>query len=277
MDTLTGKKALVTGAARGQGRAHALTLARAGVDLVLVDIHRDFDSVPYPMSTVEELEETAIAARAEGVEVLSFDADVRERKQLRDVVAEASDIFGALDIVVANAGICPPTKPFWEIDDDQWNVTMDVNAKGVFNTVAEAVPRMIERGRGGSVIVTASLLGLRGSAHLVDYTAAKHAVVGMMKSMALALGPHSIRVNALCPNSVNTKMIDNDAIFRAFRPDLESPTREDTIEVFKTLNVMPAPWLEPQDIAEAMLFLASDRSRFMTGVAVPVDLGGSVR
>jgi len=270
---VAGKRALVTGAALGQGRAHAVRLAEEGADLVLVDLLTDYPDVPYPMGTAADLEKTVALAEKAGARVTSHVADVRDRAAMDRVVGEA----GPVDVVVANAGICPAGTPFWEVSERQWQAVMDVNAKGVWTTVSAVAPRMIEAGSRGSIIVTASVLGLKGSRNMADYSASKHAVVGLMRSMALDLAPHMIRVNALCPNSVDTNMINNETIFQRFRPDLENPRREDTVEGFKSLTVMPVPWLEPVDIANAMLWLASDESRYVTGVTLPVDLGGCLK
>jgi SDR family mycofactocin-dependent oxidoreductase len=270
---VAGKRALVTGAALGQGRAHAVRLAEEGADLVLVDLLTDYPDVPYPMGTAADLEETVALAEKAGARVTSHVADVRDRAAMDRVVGEA----GPVDVVVANAGICPAGTPFWEVSERQWQAVMDVNAKGVWTTVSAVAPRMIEAGTRGSIVVTASVLGLKGGRNMADYSAAKHAVVGLMRSMALDLAPHMIRVNALCPNSVDTNMINNETIFQRFRPDLENPRREDTVEGFKSLTVMPVPWLEPVDIANAMLWLASDESRYVTGVTLPVDLGGCLK
>jgi len=278
MTRLEGRTALVTGAALGQGRAHALRLAEEGTNLVLVDQLTDYpDVVPYPMGTAADLDETVSLAEKAGATVVAEVADVRDRARMDAVAAAGFARFGAIDIVVANAGICPAGLPFWEIPERQWDTVVDVNAKGVWTTVSAVAPRMIDAGIRGSIVVTASLLGLKGSRNMADYAASKHAVVGLMRSMALDLAPHMIRVNALCPNSVNTNMINNDTIFRRFRPDLENPTREDTVEGFTGLATLPVPWLEPSDIANAMAWLASDDSRFVTGIALPVDLGGSLK
>jgi len=277
MGRVSGRTALVTGAALGQGRAHAVRLAEEGANLILVDLLRDHEAVPYPMGTEADLATTVALAEAHGAKVAALRADVADRGAMRDAVAEGESSIGPIDIVVANAGVCPRIGPFWEISDDQWTTVFDINVRGVWNTVSAVAPAMIERGTRGSVIVTSSLLGLKGSTRLADYSAAKHAVIGLMRSMAMELAPHMIRVNALCPNSVDTNMINNEYMFGVYRPDLENPTRADTVEGFKSLGMMPVPWVEPVDIANAMLFLASDETRYVTGVALPVDFGGKLR
>jgi (+)-trans-carveol dehydrogenase len=272
-----GKVALVTGIGLGQGRAHAVRLAEEGAAVVGVDAIEQYDAVPYRMATAADIETTRRLVQAAGGELTVHHADVRDRAALDTVVAQTVDEFGRIDAVVANAGVCPRGADLWEITDDAWNTTIDINLKGVFHTVAAAVPKMIQLGNGGSIVLTSSLLGIKGARGMAHYTASKHGVIGLMRSFAVDLGPRMIRVNAVCPNSVDTNMIDNEAIFRRFRPDLENPTREDTVELFKTLQVMPVPWLDPRDIANAVLFLVSDEARYVTGAILPVDLGGSVK
>lgn len=271
------KVALVTGVGLGQGRAHAVRLAEEGATVVGVDAIEQYDAVPYPMATPDDIETTRQLVEATGGSLSFHHADVRDRAALDAVVAQTVEDFGRIDAVVANAGVCPRGCDLWDITDDAWDTTIDINLKGVFNTVATTVPRMIEVGNGGSVVLTSSLLGIKGARGMAHYTASKHGVIGLMRSFAVDLGPRMIRVNAVCPNSVDTNMINNEAIFRRFRPDLENPTREDTVELFKTLQVMPVSWLDPRDIANAMLFLVSDEARYITGAILPVDLGGSVK
>ncbi|MFE9327507.1 mycofactocin-coupled SDR family oxidoreductase [Nocardia sp. NPDC052278] len=271
-----GRIALVTGPAQGQGRAHALELASEGADLVLVDLLQDHEDVHYPMGTREQLDDTAAECEKRGAKVLVHVADVRDRAAMEAVVADAQVKLGVIDLVVANAGVCPSSIPFWEIGARRWSTIMDINVLGVLNTVSAAVPGMVENDIQGSVVITASLLGLKAGRNIADYAAAKHAVVGLMRSMALELAPRMIRVNALAPNSVDTNMINNPTIFKAFRPDLEHPVREDVIEAFRSLQPMPVPWTQPEDIAKAMIYLASHESRHVTGIVLPVDLGGGL-
>jgi len=277
MGRVEGKVALVTGAALGQGRAHSIRMAEEGADLVLVDALQDHAAVPYPMGTEADLDETVRRVEALDRRVHTVRADVRDRVAMDAAVAQAFERYGRLDVVVANVGVCPGASTFWEIDADRWDTIVGICLRGVLNTVSAAAPRLIEQGTGGSVVVTSSLLGLKGSRGLADYVAAKHGVIGLMKSMALELAAHMIRVNAVCPNSVDTNMIDNETMIRAFRPDLENPTREDTVAGFTSLGELPVPWLDPVDIANAVLYLASDEARYVTGVALPVDAGMTVK
>jgi len=273
MGQLEGKVALVTGAARGQGRSHALRLAEAGVDIVALDLMEPIASVSYPMPTEADLEETVAGVEKLDRRIVARKADVRVRSQVQAVVDEGLATFGRLDIVVANAGIATPGAPFHLIPEQQWDDAMAVNVKGVWNTCAVAVPHLIERGQGGAIVITASGAGLRAAPHIADYVASKHAAVGLMKTMANELAQHYIRVNAVCPSTVDTPMIQNEALYRLFRPDLADPGREDAVEAFRAMNPIPEPWLDVRDISAAVLWLVSDEARYITGVALPVDLG----
>ncbi len=270
MGRVEGKVAFVTGIGLGQGRAHAVRLAEEGAMVVGIDATEDYACIPYPMATEDDVDETVRMVEEAGGRIMFRKADVRVRSQLEAVVAEAYADLGGIDIVVANAGICPASNSFWDIPADRWDTVFDVDCKGVWNTVSAAAPRMIDSGRSGSIVMTSSLLGMRAGANLADYSSAKHAVIGLMRSCSAELAPHMIRVNAVCPNSVNTNMINNDAIFRLFRPDLENPTREDTVQGFMAIQALPIPWLEPEDIANAVLWFASEESRYVTGVYMPV-------
>src|SRR6187402_1130823 len=200
MGRLEGKVAFVTGAARGQGRSHALRLAEEGADIVAVDVCRQLASVPYPMATPEDLTETAKLVEDLDRRIVVREADVRDSARLADVVAEGIGEFGRLDIIVANAGIVSMA-PTLELDEDSWQEMIDVNLTGVWKTLKAAVPAMIEAGNGGSVIITSSAAGLRGFANIAHYVAAKHGVVGLMKTLAQELAPHMIRVNTVNPTT----------------------------------------------------------------------------
>lgn len=273
MSSLEGRVAFITGAGRGQGRSHAMTLAEAGADIVIIDIGKDIAACPYPLATADDLAETAAQIEGLGRRVLFRLADVRQPGELASVVAEANERFGGIDIVAANAGIGVNFLKTWELTDRDWQDVLDVNVTGVFNTVRAVVPSMIERGRGGSIILTSSLAGLKGYSNIAAYVVAKHGVNGLMRVLANELGPYSIRVNTVCPGLINTNMMMNQPTYDVFRPELDSPTQDDAIEVFKTMQVLPTNWLEPRDVSEVVRFLASDEARFVTGVAVPVDAG----
>ena len=272
MAKLQGKVALITGAARGQGRSHAVRLAEDGADIVAIDIAAPIPTAYYPAATPADLQLTAKLVEGEGVRVLTAQADVRDQAALDQVVARALDAFGRIDIVVANAGTASHA-PTWELADDQWQNVVDINLTGVWRTVKACVPAMIARGEGGAVVLTSSLAGLHGYGNLAGYVAAKHGVNGLMRTLANELGPHNIRVNTVCPGLINTDMMMNDGTYAMFRPDVEHPTIEDAKVVFRGMQLLPLDWLEPRDVSNAIAFLVSDEARAITGVALPVDGG----
>jgi SDR family mycofactocin-dependent oxidoreductase len=272
MGRVDGKVALVTGAARGQGRSHALRLAEEGAEIVAVDICDQIQTVEYQMARPDDLNETVRRIEDLDRRVVARQADVRELGQVEAAVQQGLSEFGHIDIVCANAGIFS-TAPSWELSAQAWQDMIDVNLTGVFNTVRAVIPSMIERGQGGSIILTSSTAGIRGFTNFSHYTAAKHGVVGLMRSLTNELAPHRIRVNTVNPTSVNTDMIQNDMVYRLFRPDLDKPTRQDFADAFTTLNALPVPWVEPIDVSNAVLFLASDEARYVTGITLPVDAG----
>jgi SDR family mycofactocin-dependent oxidoreductase len=274
--SLHGKVALVTGAARGQGRSHAVRLARAGADVIAIDVCAPVDTVPYPASTSGELAETAALAEAEGRRARPYEVDVRDLPALRSAVDAGVADLGRLDIVVANAGIATYA-PVTELTEDEWDTMIGVNLGGVWRTVAAAVPHIQRGGEGGSVVITSSASGLRGIPNAGHYAAAKHGVVGLMKVMALELGRESIRVNTIHPSTVNTPMVQNEATLELFLPGVENPTQEAFERIARRLNVMPTPWLEPSDVSDLVVFLASDAAKWITGASIPVDAGMAAR
>ena len=272
MSKLQGKVALITGAARGQGRSHAVRLAEDGADIVAIDIVAPIPTAYYPPAVPADLQLTAKLVEAEGARVLAAEADVRDQAGLDAVVARALAEFGHIDIVVANAGTAAHA-PTWELADDQWQNVVDINLTGVWRTVKACVPSMIAQGQGGAVVLTSSLAGLHGYGNIASYVAAKHGVNGLMRTLANELGPHNIRVNSVCPGLINTDMMMNDATYAMFRPDLEQPTLQDAREVFQTMQLLPIDWLEARDVSNAIAFLVSAEARAITGVALPVDGG----
>jgi SDR family mycofactocin-dependent oxidoreductase len=278
---LEGKVAFITGAARGQGRAEAVRCAQEGASLILVDIARQIDSAPYPLGTREELDETVELCASEGARVHVAVADTRHLAALESVAASGAAELGGLDIVVANAGIYSVGR--LAVTDSRtgrgvmsaqtWQDMLDVNLTGVYNTVRATAPLMVEYGRGGSIVLTSSGAGLRGAPNIGHYVAAKHGVTGLMKSLAHELGSFSIRVNTVHPGQCDTPMIHNETTYRIFRPDLENPTVEDFRQASLPVNTLPVPWVEPIDIANAVVFLASDEARYITGTALSVDAG----
>jgi (+)-trans-carveol dehydrogenase len=278
MGALDGKVAFVTGAGRGQGRASAVRLAREGADVIALDVAADpLATLSYGLSTPADLDETISLIEAEGRRALRGVADVRHLAEVEAVVAAGLEAFGRIDLVHANAGI-GSWAVTWEMTEQQWREMIDVNLTGVFNTVRAALPSMVERGEGGALVLTSSTAGLMGYMNTAHYTAAKHGVIGLVKVLAQELGPHRIRVNAVCPTTVNTPLVINDATFELFAPDVLNPGPDDVRAAFAGLNAYEdLPWIEPEDVAEAVAWLLSDEARYVTGVALPVDGGNLVR
>jgi len=276
MGRVQGKVAFITGAARGQGRSHALRLAGEGADIIGVDLCQQIDSVPYPMSTRADLDETRRQVEALDRRMTAVAADVRDPVGLKAALDVGVAELGRLDIVVANAGIWSYA-PSVSMTSEMWRDMIDVNLTGVWNTCQVALPPLIDAGEGGSIILVSSTAGLRGAANSAHYGAAKHGVVGIMRSLAAELAPQRIRVNSVHPTTVGTDMIFNDSMYQLFRPDLENPTLDDARTAFDTLNMLPVPWVETIDISNAVLFLASDESRYVTSVTLPVDAGSTQR
>jgi len=278
MGRVEGKVAFVTGAARGQGRSHALALAAEGADIIAVDISTQIGSVPYPISTPEDLADTAKEVEKLGRRVVAVEADVRDLGALTKAVDAGVAELGRLDVVVANAGIFS-FGTLLELEDQQFQDMIDINLVGVWHTIKAAVPHVRAGGRGGSVVLISSAAGLQGMPNLGHYAAAKHGVVGLMRTLALELAPENIRVNSLHPTAVNTAMIRNPAADALFAPDL--PAEERTLEVlaprYQSLNAMPVPWIEPADVSHAVLWLASDDAGYVTGVTLPIDAGTTIK
>ena len=273
MGRMDGKVAFITGAARGQGRSHALRLAEEGADIIAIDLCGPVATVEgYPMPTPDDLAETAKLVEEHDRRIVARQADVRDTGQLQAAVRDGLSEFGHVDVVVANAGI-GTYAPALEMTEDVWQETIDINLTGVWKTVKAAVPPMVARGQGGSVVVTSSAAGIIGFPNLALYSAAKHGLTGLARVLMQELSPHMIRVNTVNPTTVNTDMIQNDMQYKLFRPDLENPTQADMAEGMTGLNALPIPWVEPVDISNAVLWLASDESRYVTGVVLPVDAG----
>ncbi|MEU0465282.1 mycofactocin-coupled SDR family oxidoreductase [Amycolatopsis sp. NPDC006131] len=272
MGRMDDKVVLVTGAARGQGRSHALRLAREGAGVVALDACTTYDHIDYPLPTPADLEETARLVKADGGRIETMIADVRNSDELGAAVKLAVSSFGTLTTVCANAGIGGERGTMWNTHEEVWRTVLDVNLLGVWKTVRAAMPALIDNG-GGSVILTSSLGGIRGLRHTSAYVAAKHGVVGLMRTLANEAGQYNIRVNAVLPGTTNTPLAMNKATFRLFRPDLDDPTMDDVRDTMQGLALLPTPWVEAEDITNAVLWLASDESRFVTGVELPVDGG----
>jgi SDR family mycofactocin-dependent oxidoreductase len=266
---------LVTGAARGQGRAHALRLAGEGADVIAVDLAAPVETVGYPAATEADLAETARGVEALDRRVVVRRADVRDADGLAAAVRDGVAELGRLDGVVANAGILNAVRPSWELDEVEWQTMLDVNLSGVWHTTKVAVPHLLEQDAGGSIVLISSTAGLRGIPNIAHYNAAKHGVLGLQRTLANELAPHRIRVNSVHPTNVRTTMIDNASSARIYRPDLAEPTFEDAVPALARINMWDVPWVEVEDVANAVLFLLCDESRYVTGVALPVDLGMS--
>jgi (+)-trans-carveol dehydrogenase len=275
MGQLEGQVAFITGAARGQGRSHALTLAREGADIIAVDICAQAPTVPYPMATPEDLAQTVKEVEALDRRIIATQADIRDLAALTAAADHGVAELGRLDIVLANAGISSPA-PTLEMDEAVWDEMIEVNLTGAWKTVKATVPHIIEGGRGGAVVITSSLAAIYANENTAHYSAAKAGLVGFMKVLAKELAPHSIRVNTVHPTTVATPMILNEPTYRLFRPDLENPTREDFEVAARTLNKLPVAALEPADISNAILYLVSDAGRYVTGITHVVDAGGQL-
>jgi (+)-trans-carveol dehydrogenase len=272
MGRVEGKVAFITGAARGQGRSHALRLAEEGADIIAVDICGQIASVPVAMANPDDLDETVSLVKGLDRRIVAARADVRDYAQLAGVLADGVAALGRLDIVCANAGIYSLGQ-LADLTDEAWQDMIDVNLTGVWHTCKAAVPHLIAGGRGGSMILTSSSIGLRAIANLGHYGSAKHGIVGLMRTLALELAPHSIRVNSIHPGCVDTLMIQNPSMYSLLMPGVEAPTRDMAAAVYQSLNALPVPWMEPRDISNAVLFLASDEARYVTGVTLPIDAG----
>jgi SDR family mycofactocin-dependent oxidoreductase len=271
MPNLAGKVALITGAARGQGRSHAVALARAGADIVICDVAAPLPTAPYPLATPDDLAETQRMVEALGRRCLAEQADVRDGARMQDLAGRAVAELGRIDILCANAGIESFGRA-WELTDAQWDEMIGVNLTGVWQSCKAVVPHMIERTSGALVLIS-SIAGLRGLPNNAHYAAAKHGVVGLMRTLAIELAPYGIRANSIHPCSVDTPIIKNQAMYTLFSGGDPGATLEQVTPAFEALNLLPIPWIQPEDISNALLWLVSDEARYVTGVALPVDAG----
>ena len=281
MGLLDGKVALVTGAARGQGRSHCVRMAEEGADIIAFDLCADMEAVPYPLATPEDLAHMIAEVEATGRRIIASETDVRDWEAVQSRVNAAVAELGRLDIVVANAGISSFT-PAHELSFDTWKAVVDTNLTGVWTVCRAAIPHMIKAKQGGSLILTSSSAAHVGIANLSHYSAAKGGIVGLMQSLAVELGPHMIRVNTLHPTTVRTPMTFNPAVAELFLPGsgLSDGALEDhdaIAEAFRGLNAMPVPWIEPEDVTNAVVYLASDQGRYISGTQFRIDAGSAVR
>jgi SDR family mycofactocin-dependent oxidoreductase len=276
MGALDGKVAFISGGARGQGRAHAIRLAQDGADIITFDIGEPIDSVPYPLGSEDDLAETVKQVEALGRRIVAAKADVRDQVAVEKVLQEGLGEFGRVDIVLANAGIMPVLGPTSTVVQ-AWHDCIDVMLSGVLYTVEAAIPAMVEQDEGGSIVITSSAAGLKGTTRslrtktygMLGYTAAKHGVVGLMRAYANALGSYRIRVNSIHPTGADTPMVNNEAFLGA-APQVP--------ELFEAMtNILPVPLIEAQDMANAVAWLVSDEARYITGAAIPIDAGATAR
>jgi len=275
---LEGKVAFITGAARGQGRSHAVRLAEEGADIIAVDICKKIDTVELiPPSTPEDLAETADLVKGLDRRIVTAEVDVRDYPALKAAVDSGVEQLGRLDIIVANAGIGNGGPMLHKTSEEDWTAMIDINLSGVWKSVKAGVPHILAGGRGGSIILTSSVGGMKAYPHTGHYCAAKHGVVGLMRSFAVELGQQNIRVNSVHPTNVNTPLFLNEGTMKLFRPDLENPGPDDLKPVAEMMHVLPIGWVEPVDISNAVLFLASDESRYVTGVTLPIDAGSCLK
>ncbi|MDG3008958.1 mycofactocin-coupled SDR family oxidoreductase [Rhodococcus sp. D2-41] len=270
-----GRVALVTGAARGQGRTHALAFAERGADLVICDRCSDAPGVGYPLGTEEDLAETARLIRALGRKVIAVTADTADRPALEALVARAEAELGGVDVAVANAGVSAMSL-ITDHDQAVWDDVVDTNLKGVFNTIAACAPGMARRGY-GRIVTVSSMLGRTAVPGQAAYCAAKWGVIGMSKSAASELAPQGVTVNVVAPGNIDTPMVRNDNLYRVVRPDLDEPTWDDVAPVLQQNHAVPIAVLDPFDVTRAVLFLADEASTYITGIVVPVDAGAASR
>jgi SDR family mycofactocin-dependent oxidoreductase len=283
MGLLDGKVAVVSGAARGQGRAHAVRLAREGADIIAMDICADIQTVHYPLASPEDLDETVAQIERVGRRVAATRTDVRDAPAVQAAIDAGVAELGRVDIVVANAGIAMYDAAD-TMSEQSWRDMIDTNLTGVWTVGRGSVPHMIEGGRGGAVVLISSVAAHVGMLHLSHYSAAKAGVVGLMRALAVELAPHLIRVNTIHPTSVNTRMIINEATYDLLVPGSGPAARDgadeapaNVLEAFKGINAMPVAWAEPEDISDAVVYLVADSGRYVSGTELRVDAGAAAK
>lgn len=273
MNTLDGQVAIVTGGARGQGRAHAVALAGEGAAVVVADIADQIDTVPYEMASEKDLKETVSIVQGTGGTCVGVRCDIRDTDQVDALVKQTVDQFGRVDILVANAGICGYRR-FPEISDQIWEDMIDVNLSGTFKCLRAVVPHMVDR-QYGRIIITSSGAGRAGAPNIAHYSATKWGLIGLGKTVALETAGTGVTVNIICPTTVNTPMVTNSQNYRLFCPELEDPQLDDALPRFGTLNPMNRPWLEPEEVARAVLYFATDKEGYLSGTVLEVSMGAS--
>ncbi len=273
MSRLEGKVALITGAARGQGRSHALRLADEGADIIALDVCAQIDTVPYPMSDSEDLITTVDLVKSRGRRVFAAEVDVRDLAGLERAVSEGISTLGRLDIVVANAGTLNDTAPLWELSEKQFQDQIDVNLTGVWKTIRATVPTMLAQGDGGAIILISSISGLTVELNVGHYAASKHGVNGLMRTLSGELAPYGIRVNSINPTNVNTLMINNPRYNRLFAGGLDGATQDEALPALTAMHALEVPFLDPVDVSNAVVYLASEDGRYVTGATQVIDAG----
>lgn len=273
MGKLDGRVALITGGARGQGRSHAITLASEGAHIVMMDnLLVDVPHQDYPGGSLEEYEQTQQMLTDLGAKFIACVGDVRNAADLDAAVASGLEQFGAIDVAVCNAGVALDLAPIHEFGEESWDLTIDTNLKGVFNTVRAVLPTMMSQ-RSGRIIATSSMAGRAGYANGGAYSASKWGVIGLIKTVANEYGKYGITANCVCPTNVNSPMIHRPNVYAMFVPEVENPTREQAEERMAAMHPMGIPYVEPSDISQAILFLASDAARYISAEALTVSAG----
>ena len=271
MGRYDGQVVMVTGGARGQGRSHALAFAREGADIVVTDIASQLATVPYDMGTAADLKQTQSMVEDLDRRCVAIKADARDTASMNTVVEEAINQYGKIDVLLANHGIVSMSRVV-DMTDDVWDECIGVCLTGVFKLMRAVLPHMIER-KYGRIVATASVAGRVGLGTIAHYVAAKAGVMALVKCVAAEVATEGITVNAVCPTTCNTDMIHNQANYTLFAPDVEEPTKEQVIPGFTSANAIPIPWIEPIDVSNAMLYLASKEARYVTGAALNVSAG----
>lgn len=272
MTSLEGRVALVTGAARGQGRAHALTLAGEGAAIVAVDICKQIDTLEYPLATADDLGETVALVEKAGRRAIAVQGDARSQEAMDAAVAKAVETFGRIDILIANHGIWGGLRKFWEISDEQWETMIDVNLTGVWRVAKAVAPRMIQR-RSGAIVMVGSVASVEGQTEYAHYVAAKHGLVGVMRNVALELAPYGIRCNAVLPGPTDSPMVHFQEAYDLYAGE-QGGSRDDLVASVKAFNPLANLGMQPpQPVADAALWLVSDAAARVTGALIPVESG----
>lgn len=276
MSTSRRKVAFVSGLARGQGRSHSLMLARQGFDIVGIDVPGDIATAPYPMASSDDLQQTVKELEAAGARVVVTEGDARSADDVQRAIDAGAAEFDGMDVALANAGIIAYT-PVLEMNYDDWQTIIDVNLTGTFNVVQAAARKMVQFGAGGSIVITSSSMATKAHANLAHYVASKWALEGLMRSLAIELGPHNIRVNTVQPTAVNTRLVQNQATYDLFCPDIENPTAADALPRLAGLGLLGPALMEPEQVTDAIEWLISDKARTVTGMALKLDAGGTLK